>query len=86
MRSTTTRSTGSSRRTRARDGDRQRRDRSHDTGIYIGQSHDVRVTHNFAMGNVSGFELENCRDTRMDHNDRPATRVASSPSPTSSST
>jgi len=26
---------------------------SHDTGIYIGQSHDVRVTHNFAMGNVS---------------------------------
>jgi len=42
---------------------------SHDTGIYIGQSHDVRVTHNFAMGNVSGFELENCRDTRMDHNE-----------------
>ena len=42
---------------------------SHDTGIYIGQSHDVRVTHNLAMGNVSGFELENCRDTRMDHNE-----------------
>jgi cytochrome c peroxidase len=41
---------------------------SNDTGIYIGQSHDVRVSHNVATGNVSGFELENCTHVRMDHN------------------
>src|SRR5262249_23010603 len=32
---------------------------ANDTGIYIGQSHDVRVDHNAAHGNVSGFEIEN---------------------------
>jgi len=42
---------------------------SHDTGIYIGQSHDVRVDLNLARGNVSGFELENCSNSRMDHNE-----------------
>jgi parallel beta-helix repeat protein len=42
---------------------------SNDTGIYIGQSHDVRVDFNVAHGNVSGFELENCSNTRMDHNE-----------------
>ncbi|HEY2387020.1 MAG TPA: right-handed parallel beta-helix repeat-containing protein [Candidatus Binatia bacterium] len=42
---------------------------SNDTGIYIGQSHDVRVDLNVAHGNVSGFELENCSNTRMDHNE-----------------
>ncbi len=42
---------------------------SNDTGIYIGQSHDVRVDLNLATGNVSGFELENCSNTRMDHNE-----------------
>jgi parallel beta-helix repeat protein len=42
---------------------------SNDTGIYIGQSHDVRVDLNLARGNVSGFELENCSNTRMDHNE-----------------
>jgi parallel beta-helix repeat protein len=32
---------------------------SNDTGIYIGQSHDVQIDHNTATGNVSGFEIEN---------------------------
>jgi parallel beta-helix repeat protein len=41
---------------------------SNDTGIYIGQSHDVRVDHNRASGNVSGFEIENCTNVRLDHN------------------
>jgi len=41
---------------------------SNDTGIYIGQSHDVRVTGNLATGNVSGFEIENCSNVRLDHN------------------
>src|SRR5438552_8430215 len=42
---------------------------SNDTGIYIGQSHDVRVDHNFATGNVSGFEIENSSGVRLDHNE-----------------
>ena len=41
---------------------------SNDTGIYIGQSHDVRIDHNRARGNVSGFELENTSNSRVDHN------------------
>jgi parallel beta-helix repeat protein len=32
---------------------------SNDTGIYVGQSSDVRVDDNLAMSNVSGFEIEN---------------------------
>jgi parallel beta-helix repeat protein len=32
---------------------------ANDTGIYVGQSHDVQVDHNTAINNVSGFELEN---------------------------
>ena len=32
---------------------------ANDTGIYTGQSQDVRVDDNLAMGNVSGFEIEN---------------------------
>jgi parallel beta-helix repeat protein len=42
---------------------------AHDTGIYLGQSHDVRVDHNTVTNNVSGFELENCSHSRMDHNE-----------------
>ena len=41
---------------------------ANDTGIYIGQSHDVRVDHNVARGNVSGFEIENCSNVQLDHN------------------
>ncbi len=41
---------------------------SNDTGIYIGQSHNVRIDHNRATGNVSGFELENTSFSRVDHN------------------
>jgi parallel beta-helix repeat protein len=42
---------------------------SNDTGVYVGQSHDVRVDHNRASGNVSGFEIENCLNVRLDHNE-----------------
>jgi parallel beta-helix repeat protein len=42
---------------------------ANDTGIYTGQSHDVRVDHNLAMGNVSGFEIENSSNVRLDHNE-----------------
>jgi parallel beta-helix repeat protein len=41
---------------------------ANDTGIYIGQSHDVRIDHNTSTDNVSGFELENTRGSRADHN------------------
>jgi parallel beta-helix repeat protein len=41
---------------------------ANDTGIYVGQSHDVRVDHNLAAGNVSGFEIENSSAVRLDHN------------------
>lgn len=42
---------------------------AHDTGIYVGQSHDVRVDHNVATQNVSGFEIENSVNVTMDHNE-----------------
>ena len=42
---------------------------ANDTGIYVGQSHDVRIYGNFATGNVSGFELENTSHSRVDHNE-----------------
>jgi len=42
---------------------------ANDTGIYTGRSHDVRVDHNLAMGNVSGFEIENSSNVRLDHNE-----------------
>jgi parallel beta-helix repeat protein len=41
---------------------------SNDTGIYVGVSHDVRVDHNAAQGNVSGFEIENSYGVELDHN------------------
>jgi parallel beta-helix repeat protein len=41
---------------------------ANDTGVYIGQSHDVRVDHNLATDNVSGFEIENCSGVELDHN------------------
>ena len=41
---------------------------SNDTGIYVGVSHDVRVDHNRAHGNVSGFEIENSSGVELDHN------------------
>jgi hypothetical protein len=41
---------------------------ANDTGIYIGQSHDVRIDHDTATANVSGFEIENSRRVRADHN------------------
>ena len=41
---------------------------ANDTGIYVGESHDVRVTHNIAHGNVSGFEIENSSQVELDHN------------------
>ena len=42
---------------------------AHDTGIYIGQSHDVHVTENIAHDNVSGFEVENSISIEVDHNE-----------------
>ena len=42
---------------------------ANDTGIYTGRSHDVRVDHNLAMGNVSGFEIGNSSNVRLDHNE-----------------
>jgi len=42
---------------------------AHDTGIYIGQSHHVRVNENIAHDNVSGFEVENSHDVEVDHNE-----------------
>ena len=41
---------------------------ANDTGIYVGVSHDVRVDHNRAHGNVSGFEIENSSGVELDHN------------------
>lgn len=41
---------------------------ANDTGIYVGQSHDVRIDHNTATGNVSGFEIENSLNVRATHN------------------
>ncbi len=42
---------------------------ANDTGIYVGQSRDVRMDHNEAKKNVSGFEIENSSDVRADHNE-----------------
>jgi cytochrome c peroxidase len=42
---------------------------AHDTGIYVGQSHDVLETDNVAHDNVSGFELENCERVVLHHNE-----------------
>jgi parallel beta-helix repeat protein len=42
---------------------------AHDTGIYVGQSHDVHVTEDVAHDNVSGFEIENSRNIELDHNE-----------------
>jgi len=41
---------------------------AHDTGIYVGQSHDVVETDNVAHDNVSGFEVENCERVVLHHN------------------
>jgi parallel beta-helix repeat protein len=41
---------------------------ANDTGHYIGQSRKARLDHNTAVGNVSGFELENSVNVRADHN------------------
>ena len=42
---------------------------SNDTGVYIGQSEDVKIDHNLASGNVSGFEIENATDILMTKNE-----------------
>jgi parallel beta-helix repeat protein len=42
---------------------------SHDTAIYIGQSHDVEIDHNVAYDSVSGFEIENSARTNTHHNE-----------------
>jgi parallel beta-helix repeat protein len=42
---------------------------SHDTGIYIGQSYNVRVDQNIAYNNVSGFEVESSISVELDHNE-----------------
>lgn len=39
-----------------------------DTGFYVGISQRVRVDHNVAYNNVSGYEFENTIDSLMDHN------------------
>src|SRR5207245_3376566 len=35
-----------------------------DTGIYVGQSHDVQIRHNIAFANVNGIEIENSSQVR----------------------
>jgi len=42
---------------------------SNDTGLYIGQSEDVKIDHNKATGNVSGFEIENTTGAVMKNNE-----------------
>ena len=39
-----------------------------DTGLYVGISDHIRVDHNVAYRNVSGYEFENTTDSLMDHN------------------
>lgn len=39
-----------------------------DTGFYVGISDRIRVDHNVAYDNVSGYEFENTIDSLMDHN------------------
>ena len=41
---------------------------ANDTGFYVGQSRNVRMSHNRAYNNVSGFEIENSTGVRADHN------------------
>jgi parallel beta-helix repeat protein len=42
---------------------------SRDTGIYVGQSSNVRVDQNIAHDNVAGFEIENSIAVELDHNE-----------------
>lgn len=42
---------------------------ANDTGIYVGQSHDVEIDHNLATGNVSGFEIENSANVTAHDNE-----------------
>jgi parallel beta-helix repeat protein len=42
---------------------------SHDTGIYVGRSYNVRVDQNTVHDNVAGFEIENSIAVELDHND-----------------
>ena len=42
---------------------------SSDTGIYVGQSTDMDVQYNIAFVNVSGFEIENCKNIRASFNE-----------------
>ena len=42
---------------------------AHDTGFYIGQSHDARIRFNLAYDNVSGFEIENSFKIEVGHNE-----------------
>jgi parallel beta-helix repeat protein len=42
---------------------------ANDTGLYIGQSHDVEIDHNLATGNVSGYEIENSSNVRAHDNE-----------------
>jgi parallel beta-helix repeat protein len=42
---------------------------AHDTGIYVGQSRNLRVDGNIAHDNVAGFEIENSVDVEIDHNE-----------------
>jgi parallel beta-helix repeat protein len=39
-----------------------------DTGFYVGISDHIRVDHNVAFNNVSGYEFENTIESKMDHN------------------
>jgi parallel beta-helix repeat protein len=39
-----------------------------DTGFYVGISEDIRVDHNVAISNVSGYEFENTIDSLMEYN------------------
>ncbi len=41
---------------------------ANDTGIYVGQSRDVRVEGNVAQANTSGFEVENSTGVTVRHN------------------
>ncbi len=42
---------------------------SADTGIYVGQSTDISVQYNVAFANVSGFEIENCKNVEASFNE-----------------
>src|SRR4029450_868998 len=41
---------------------------AHDTGFYIGQSHNARMDQNVATQNVSGYEIENSIGVTADYN------------------